>query len=190
MVSSRDKARSELKKFSRRPPTDDEFNIIINELQFEKNDKSVALLAASVLDDVLQEALRTFFRDLNSTEFSNLFDPDMPLGSFSAKARIAYAMRLCERRDTKNLDCIREVRNAFAHSIKPVSFNTPEISKVCSYLRPAEAETDLGRTQRWPARILYVATVSELVLKFMRARITNLKARLKSPEESEPEPEP
>ncbi|MHB1206591.1 MAG: DUF4145 domain-containing protein [Rhodospirillaceae bacterium] len=47
---------------------------------------------------------------------------------------MAYALGVIDRRTRSNLDYIREVRNACAHSSKPISFRTPEVKAVANLI--------------------------------------------------------
>jgi DNA-binding MltR family transcriptional regulator len=51
----------------------------------------------------------------------DLFDPDRPLGTFSAKITLAYRLGLVDDRVEKCLQLIRKIRNGFAHATTQVS---------------------------------------------------------------------
>ena len=94
MASTRDKARSNLKRLYRKPATIGEIKTIFTDLRAESNDRAIALIAGATVDDVLTRALLVPLGKLNSDERSKLFDPEMPLGSFGARIKMAYALRL------------------------------------------------------------------------------------------------
>jgi len=53
----------------------------------------------------------------------NLFDPDRPLGTFSAKIALAYRLNLIDRHIEHSLQMVRKIRNDFAHSINKASLS-------------------------------------------------------------------
>ncbi|MBL28065.1 MAG: hypothetical protein CMM50_11025 [Rhodospirillaceae bacterium] len=142
------------------------FNAVVNQ-----SDRGAALVIASMLDDTIRMALAAKFRPLNSDDYGDLFDPDRPLGTFSARINLAYALRLCDKREKRNLHTIREVRNAFAHTMRPITFKTVEVERLCSFLEPKEGSSDAKRVG-FPdglAHHLYTATAIILINKFLEA---------------------
>ena len=53
----------------------------------------------------------------------NLFDPDRPLGTFSAKIALAYRLNLIDRDFEHALQMVRKIRNDFAHSVSKASLS-------------------------------------------------------------------
>ena len=131
--SLREKALTALRQLIRREPTLPEIANFFTAIR-RGNDRSTAVLAATLIDDLLKRALLSKLRNLSGDETDRLFGPDQPLGSLSAKIKLAYAMDLCNRHDAQNLEAIRAIRNAFAHDAKPMSFKTPEVNEVCYHL--------------------------------------------------------
>ena len=56
------------------------------------------------------------------------------LCTFSAKIRIAYAMKLIHKKVYEALILINEIRNVFAHSLHKIDFNHELITKDCRKL--------------------------------------------------------
>ena len=70
--------------------------------------------------------------------YRDLFHSSAPLRSFEAKIRIGYGMGLFRDQTKNNLEYIKGVRNAFAHSIIPITFETPEVKAVCDTMTMPE----------------------------------------------------
>lgn len=101
-------------------------------------DRGTALVAAAWLDDALQARIRAAFRPDKGTA-DDLFRPDGPLGSFSARIKLAYLLDLIEPTARKDLDRIRGIRNDFAHERKDLRFTSPSIRDRCRQLHGADA---------------------------------------------------
>jgi len=55
-------------------------------------DRAIALVGATNIDMTLEHAIKTHLVQLNSTENQGLFGPDAPIGSFSARIKMGYAI--------------------------------------------------------------------------------------------------
>jgi DNA-binding MltR family transcriptional regulator len=125
-----------LKRLSRQQRTQEDWRAILDEFLRAGNDRSAAIIAASALEDALEELLLATMRpELSKDERARLFEGDAPLSTFSSKIRIAYAIGAVGRRRRNDLDYFREIRNAFAHTIKAITFETPEVAALCSLLK-------------------------------------------------------
>jgi hypothetical protein len=112
-------------------PTHSHFQDFIRETNFEKNDRGAAILLATNVENALQTALLS---RLKMQRTPALFGANSTLGPFSNKIQMAYAMDIFGDQTKHNLDIIRIVRNAFAHSKIPIRFDTPQVREACSYL--------------------------------------------------------
>ena len=101
-------------------------------------DRGTALVVAAWLDDALESCIRAVLRPDKGTA-DEIFRPDGPLGSFSARVKVAYLLDLIEPNVRKDLDHIRGIRNDFAHSRGDIRFTTPRIRDRCRKLHGAEA---------------------------------------------------
>jgi len=107
-------------------------------------DRPAAILVSTHLEDSIQDLILTKMVPLNSTELGEMFSGDRLLGTFSAKIQIAYALGLIGPKTRRDLDLIRLVRNAFAHSRKTIRFATKEVADVCDQLTMLERFPDLS----------------------------------------------
>jgi hypothetical protein len=99
------------------------------------NDRAVAITLAALLEGALESALSYRLGRLSIEDAKDLFGGNGPLGSFSAKNRIGAAIKILGPNTRKEINCIRDIRNAFAHATKDISFATKEIGIVCERLR-------------------------------------------------------
>jgi DNA-binding MltR family transcriptional regulator len=100
----------------------------------KETDRGTALLAAAFLEDVLEASLRAYFVD-DKGEADKLLVGDSPLGCLSARARLAYCLGLLGPDEYRDLNLVREIRNAFAHAARLVSFEDPGVKDQCRELR-------------------------------------------------------
>jgi hypothetical protein len=81
-----------------------------------ETDRGRALVAASLIEEMLEEILRSFLRE--GSETSKLFEaPNAPLSSLHSKALLSRSLCLISAAEFKDIDLIRRIRNEFAHSI-------------------------------------------------------------------------
>lgn len=81
-----------------------------------ETERGRALIAASLIEEMLEEILRGFLLDNSATK--KLFDdPNAPLSTFSAKASASRALGLISAKEFSDIELIRKIRNAFAHSV-------------------------------------------------------------------------
>lgn len=124
-----------LRKLTRRPPRSEaDFEAMMAEMYAESNDRGTALVASAFLQHMLQSVIEVHFIKLSDMEFNGLFGRDGSLSSFSSQIRIGYALGVYDAAMRDSLDCIREIRNVFAHAMTPVSFETSAVTAATSRL--------------------------------------------------------
>ena len=97
------------------------------------SDRSAAIIAASMLEIALRKAVNSHFRPLTEDEYRKIFyDESAPLGSLGSLSRVSYALGISDLENYKRLNSIRKIRNAFAHSIKPILFSNEIVKKEMS----------------------------------------------------------
>jgi hypothetical protein len=60
-----------------------------------------------------------------------MFGVDGTISSFSKKMAMAYALGIIDKDYRRLIDIVREIRNACAHSRKPISLVVPVVSEAC-----------------------------------------------------------
>ncbi|HEX3664784.1 MAG TPA: hypothetical protein VHU23_06105 [Rhizomicrobium sp.] len=151
------------------PPDNEQFTYLFRLLEPAKftdfAERATAVVGAQFLDVALQRAISTYFKTgFNGKE---IFDgPGSPLGSFSAKIALAAALGIIDPSEREDLDTIRIIRNAFAHSVTHVGWNDKEVSDLCETLHGYEPLTSSpDRMLTYGPRKLFLAVVSMLYFK-------------------------
>jgi hypothetical protein len=98
-------------------------------------DHAVAMMGAGLIEKALEVAILSRLIPMNNEDRSRLFSYDHrgPLSDLSARIRMGLAMGLYGPNTFDDLQRIREVRNAFAHSLWYITFSTPEVSERCEF---------------------------------------------------------
>ncbi len=129
--------------------------------------RSVAILAATGVEDALEFAIvARLVHGLSATDFTHLFDGDNPLSTFSAKIKIGHALGLYGHLYRADLNCIRDIRNAFAHSKAIIDFDHPDVASACKELNgPFGKDTD--DKKHWAPRERFIRTASEMHIELL-----------------------
>jgi DNA-binding MltR family transcriptional regulator len=133
----------------------------------EDNARTVALTSVAILEGVLEAAILRCFRPLEDDERASLIHGDAPLATLSAKIKLAYALKICGPGARDDLDCIREIRNAFAHAQIPINFETAQVATVCARLQfPAKMNLppNLYFPRQSHSRSRFFVTINSLTL--------------------------
>lgn len=122
-------------KVSREVPEDKDLNKAWKEIN-EGSDRSAAIIGAAFVGDSLQCALESRMIGLNSQVFNEIFNNvNGPLCSFSSKILLGFALGLYGPVLKMDLNVIRNIRNAFAHTMKPITFDIPEVENELKNLK-------------------------------------------------------
>jgi DNA-binding MltR family transcriptional regulator len=108
-----------------------EISVVIADVKAE-SDRGLVILSATGIEDILEWAITAKMPNLIIDEAfrPQLFGPEKPLGSFSSKIAMAYALGIIDKPTRGRIDLIREMRNACAHARLPLSFARPELMAV------------------------------------------------------------
>jgi len=124
----------------------DQYATILLEL-LQGDERSTAIVGGALVDDALEQMLRDHFLAAkigDSTLAERLLQFNGPLGTFSARIDLCYALKFYGPDTYHDLDLIRKVRNHFAHRLlmpdakklmRKVSFTTQRIASLCNELR-------------------------------------------------------
>ena len=118
------------KDLTKSPPKPEDVEAIDQEF-YGDSDRAVGLLHAGWAETAVESAIKVVLKP----DFSkDVFDYEGPLGTFSAKIRMAYALGLFGENTKHDLLLIRTLRNGFAHCSLPLQFETPEVRDLCDHL--------------------------------------------------------
>lgn len=93
----------------------------------DESDRGAALVAASMLDERLEQILRAFMIECDAS--NNLLSGfNAPLGTFSARASAAMSLGLIQENEFKEITLIRKIRNVFGHGWEPQTFDSQKVA--------------------------------------------------------------
>lgn len=101
------------------------------------NDRSVIISIAAQCDsalDVVVGRTMPFLRRANAKEYENAFRFGGPLGSFSAKIELAFYLEQIDATLRDQLDDLRNIRNAVAHTRRHVTFADAQLQNAARRL--------------------------------------------------------
>jgi hypothetical protein len=117
-------------------PTSSELRIVLLELNREKNARATAITLGALLEAKLESAIYTkLIPNIPKSSREKIFGVQGILATFSARIEMAFVLGLIGPEIRKDLDHIREIRNAFAHAKGIISFDTPEIATKCDKIK-------------------------------------------------------
>jgi DNA-binding MltR family transcriptional regulator len=118
-----------LRDFLRTRAPEDEANQLAKEIT-TSTARGAAMIAAAFLDEFVARLIRRHLVELTESEDEALFSPDCPLGTFSSRIKIARALAIFGPRTAHDLNLMREIRNAFAHGLRKMNFETREVKQL------------------------------------------------------------
>lgn len=130
--------RDSLRKLSRKFPAPPEVEKILDSLR-DEHDLQVAILASSLVEASLERLLLSKFKSRSSNLIGQIFNNRGPLSDFHSKILIAHAFHVITPAMADELHSIKAVRNAFAHTKIPLSFDHENIAVEVKGLRLANA---------------------------------------------------
>jgi hypothetical protein len=133
-------------KLSRQIPSLEEYREISKEI-LNGSDRSVAIILAAEVERFLEFAILSKLTNIN--DHDKLVGHDGPLATFSRKIHIGYAMGLYDVQFRDDLTRIKDIRNDFAHSVMPLSFNTTSVKDRCSAINQVPAAGGPTTLLRW-----------------------------------------
>jgi DNA-binding MltR family transcriptional regulator len=97
----------------------------------KESDRGCVILGAALMDEALEELLRSVCRQTPSDIKANvdpLFQGYAPLATFSARIQVAFALGILPRGLRDKIEIIRRLRNDFAHEWGPIDFDDPRFA--------------------------------------------------------------
>lgn len=115
-------------------------SILALEALEKDSDRGAAIVAASYVEELLENKIKLLLRSDGDArnELTEIFRSSGALGSFSAKIKMGFLLRLYEKICSKELDTIKNIRNEFAHSVNHLNFETDRIFDKIKNLRLIE----------------------------------------------------
>jgi DNA-binding MltR family transcriptional regulator len=115
----------------------------------EESDRGCVLVGAAILEGRLEDIFRTVFsrNGIAKKMQDTMFDSNGPLSTFSSKIKLAYSLGFVAKEIYDDLDCIRRIRNDFAHTVNEVDFIEHSVAGVIEGLNCVQKHK--GKLQRY-----------------------------------------
>jgi hypothetical protein len=99
-----------------------------------ESDRAAALVACAELEIYLTHLLMFKFPIPAKERDELFFGRNAPISDLATKIAIAYGLGLIYADERDDLNCIRRIRNAFAHAVISLTFENDLIADLCSRL--------------------------------------------------------
>lgn len=90
-----------------------------------EGERSLVIGGAARIDVAVERLLKAVMSRAPRGKDDNLFHPDRPLGTFSAKINLAYRLGLLDDNIEHALQMVRKIRNDFAHATHDIRLLQP-----------------------------------------------------------------
>lgn len=98
-----------------------------------ETDRGAVLMAAAFMDDQLKAMLMARLVD-DKKMVHRAFDFNGPLGTFSSRIDFSYLLGILPKNAQRDLHIIRKIRNIFAHSAAPLTYDDDSVKPLCDSL--------------------------------------------------------
>jgi DNA-binding MltR family transcriptional regulator len=136
-----------------------------------ESERAAVVMGIALTDECLEPTIVKLLRTAKSKN-DDLFDPDRPIGSFSAKIKLAYRLGLIDDEFCSALNMLRKIRNDFAHSSLHKSLSDQEHSNRIDQLKIYTAKTPLWDTLVAAASVFISPRFMILYRPLLMIRIT------------------
>lgn len=124
-----------LADLARELPNEDEI-LRLFALMEDESDRGCALVCGSFVEAGVRMAVSARMVADVSVLAQIMTDASAPLSTFSAKIKAGLALGMYGPKTAKNLALVKDIRNTFAHALRPLSFDHPTIAAACQKLTP------------------------------------------------------
>jgi hypothetical protein len=161
-------------------PTDEEQAALLNALENSKQPLVTAILGAVLIEHELETLLRRRFHRQGEDTWADLISDRGPLGTFSQKITAGHAFGIYDKEMRGNLDIVRHIRNAFAHSKKLIDFSHELVRKELKKMAFSKSGTRelFARLEKTESpETVYSALCIELTVKLMHKHNVALRVK-------------
>jgi DNA-binding MltR family transcriptional regulator len=120
------------------PYANDDEKKAMDELVSEASDRAIGIIAASILEARLTEAIQWRLVPDDKQLTQDMFRDGGPFGSLSTKIQLAYLHGVISAEARKDMEYILKIRNRFAHQLLARDFQCDLIKDVCMNLKLVE----------------------------------------------------
>jgi hypothetical protein len=128
-----------LRRYSKLVPDEAAIRKLLQDLEKDTTglaDYAITLICQTFVERALEIAILAYLAPDDEEANKRIFNYDHrgPISDFSAKIKMGYVLGIFGKTTRSDLDLIREIRNAFAHSLQPISYKTKEVTDMCDRL--------------------------------------------------------
>jgi hypothetical protein len=128
MSRNRGVPKPKLRDLSVNPLTHEEQNALADAIAATTSPIAVAIMGAVLVEHELETTLRSRLKISDDTKWKAMVDERGLFSNFDRKIAAGHALRRYDAEFRTNLDIVRAIRNAFAHSKRLITFDHPLIS--------------------------------------------------------------
>jgi hypothetical protein len=174
--------KEKVRDVSRKSPTDAEADAVY--AAFRNGVPMVcAILGQALIEYELEKTLRQKFKLKDDSTWDRLIGENGPLATFNQKIICGYAFGIYDDVTRHNLSILKDIRNAFAHSKRIISFDEVGIKRSLSSTRlPIKKRSKLYRdlqkvviASKTDARAAFTLLCQELYIEFIKLTIHKVK---------------
>jgi DNA-binding MltR family transcriptional regulator len=131
-----------------------------------ESDRGAVLLSVSFLEKEIENLLGDYFVK-NEKIRSSIFTGYGALATFSAKIDLSFLLGLISKQTLDDLNCIRKIRNEFAHSHFSIDFTNDKVKNLCLNLK-----TNFRKDR--PARVVFTTTIFGILIRILSCEYTTI----------------
>lgn len=138
--AARGRKKLSLQDLARQLPSDHDMVHYYEHIEAE-SDRGAAVMAAALVERALEDRIRTKLIDPGDGTADTWFEGiNAPFRTFSAKISLGRALGIYDAQIESLLIAVKNLRNAFAHGMVPLTFSDPTLADECVKLRPSTAD--------------------------------------------------
>jgi DNA-binding MltR family transcriptional regulator len=158
---------AKLRDLSRLAPEYDDIIALNDAFLREQQPITTAILGAVMVEHELERLIRSKLKHKDDETWATLIADNGPLRSFYTKIAMGYALGIYDKSMRNNLNIVRNIRNAFAHSKKLIQFNHPAV--IAELRKATRSAIPKGMWKsKGPDVMLYMSLCIRLSLKLIR----------------------
>ena len=130
-------AKNRLRRLSRQDPSDEQLGAALGLLKSpDVPDMIAAVLGAAIVEYALEAVIKLTFKRHDDVAWERMIDSVGPLRDFNTKIICGFTLGVFNDEVRTNLNLVRDIRNAFAHSRMYLRFDHPVLGDALTAARP------------------------------------------------------
>lgn len=152
-----------MKVFSYDPSKDQTFRAFSKELEKE-SDRGIAIICHAYIEELLKEILKK--RLLADQDFHKSLENRI---SFHHVLSFCFLSGILTKTEKKEIECLSEIRNLFAHGKRIKSFENSSVRDKCGNLRILKPDTkEISARKKYISTAAYYVQILNLKLKYVK----------------------